>query len=708
MPLTTDELQRLDSVHAMFSREEQAYEMKQKDDAAFEEAKKQWRKNDNMRSDAFNASKRQWRQRLGKVKQIRESCGIQFPIHSFYGNHPYGTVYKENIGSTKRKIRSGMRGSRLHQKEEDAKTVEKAGKDWEEKIKGRMKGLRGQPEGCSPRDFQALSQFLTQDEGSNKVLLPGQMQEGSLSREQIKACIGQYMELDFGVDLRTDETIAKDSLRLEELAGKTEAMRQLFDDHPEMAADLDQEEKQNLLAKLDLGEQIANYYTLQKKVMTNSWYRTHYNSEITYRCHLGDTLEQKNLTALLWQAEFIKNREEFTEDNAGRQWLNNFQDETDPGEEQIEAQAYEVMRRAPLYREYGKEDAAIEDSRHADFFRLNCRSESGSLVYERLVGSPYYVVGEPNAMHESLARKASNLPRLKAIQHMDKEQFEQMMEDLVKVPAHMSDPGEVEACRQANLNGVRMFREQIRKQVGYMKRKYGNGYLLLTPQELVEHRQDFENDFANMQGMSYFLKYIKTLPGMFDKNDPADQEMVRWFNYFQTINVSDGTARTNYVSKTYKNFSEYKNCAVKHAMGTDATRTDLIKCSDTEHLDVRWGTFFDETDVLFDEVLNCIKYTPVSRTSQELGMRDPLWSEMTLETRRMSRSEAINHFIEKEYAIARENQEFDSDHQGRMQTADRMLQNIDQLRTQSTGSGRFLYDQMSEDMREWLRENRGY
>lgn len=42
MPLTTDELQRLDSVHKMFSTAEQAYEMKQKDDAMSKEARRQW------------------------------------------------------------------------------------------------------------------------------------------------------------------------------------------------------------------------------------------------------------------------------------------------------------------------------------------------------------------------------------------------------------------------------------------------------------------------------------------------------------------------------------------------------------------------------------------------------------------------------------------------------------------------------------------
>ena len=74
----------------------------------------------------------------------------------------------------------------------------------------------------------------------------------------------------------------------------------------------------------------------------------------------------------------------------------------------------------------------------------------------------------------------------------------------------------------------------------------------------------------------------------------------------------------------------------------------------------------------------------------------------------MSREEALIYFIEKEAAIAEENQEFESEQMGRVLTAERMLQNIDKFRTESTISSRYLYDQMAEDMRAWLRRNRWY
>ena len=134
---------------------------------------------------------------------------------------------------------------------------------------------------------------------------------------------------------------------------------------------------------------------------------------------------------------------------------------------------------------------------------------------------------------------------------------------------------------------------------------------------------------------------------------------------------------------------------------------DVIKSSGELHLAVRWGTFFDENDVLFDEVLKCAGRIPADRLQEE-DLRHYTWNQLTEETRRMPRSEAIRHFIEKEYVIAQEKQEFDSDLQGRVQTAGRMLEKLDQRRTESAGGARALYDQMCTDIADWLRENRGY
>ena len=252
MPLTKEERKVLDSVQIMFT--------KQEDDYLAARANQLYRTNKVKGDTAEMTAKRERRQRLEKVGQIRENCRIQLPTVSLQGES-YGTSFKENIGAKKRKSRSNNQKSRLYRKRVNASTVEEASGTWEQTLAGRTRDLE-KPEGCLPGDFRALSQFLTEDKDHNRTLIPGQMQEGNLTREQIASCISQYMALDMGVDLRTDETIAEESVRLEELAGKTEGLRHLLDGHPEMTAQMTEEEKQNLLVKLDMGNQIAEYYAI--------------------------------------------------------------------------------------------------------------------------------------------------------------------------------------------------------------------------------------------------------------------------------------------------------------------------------------------------------------------------------------------------------------------------------------------------------------
>ena len=65
-----------------------------------------------------------------------------------------------------------MHGSRLRAKRKQAERVEAAKEVWKEILRRRKQELEA-PEGCSTEDFQALMQYLTEDEKSNRLLLPG-------------------------------------------------------------------------------------------------------------------------------------------------------------------------------------------------------------------------------------------------------------------------------------------------------------------------------------------------------------------------------------------------------------------------------------------------------------------------------------------------------------------------------------------------------
>lgn len=603
----------------------------------------------------FERKERQEREQKqeSRIAGLRRQYQVQIPARSV--REEFAEKSKESVGATKRSIRSKMHGSRLRAKRKQAERVEAAKEAWQEILR-RRKQEQEAPEGCSTEDFQALTQYLTEDEKSNRLLLPGQMEESHLSEEQCAHLVRQYMELDLSVDLRTDKTVAAESLRLEEISGKTKAMFYLLNSHPELREQLPREEREDLQAKLELGKQIADYYELQKKVMTNVWYRNHYNSEISHRYQEGDTLEQKNLTLLLWQAEYLRSEEGMASDRSRMRRLMLYEENVNQENEAFTQNTRAILSREAAVAEYGKNVTYIEDSPHAEYFRRH--DVAGDPVRARLKERAYQVTGERAAMGESFVRHLSNLPRWKAVQHMEAGEMQQMIQNLIRSPEQINDPEEIERCRQANLQGMRVFKEQIKKQMDYLKRKYGNGFPLLSAQELMDHLAEFENDFTNMQGLSEFVIYLKKLPGMFDESDPGDQEMDRWLDYYQSTPLVEAGVRSLFNQGEHKTYSDYKRGVALQVIKNPVTRSHIVETSDQLHLDVRWGTAFDQNNMKLDELIKLMGPENTSWFLDELREIYPqeelsklTWNKLASETRNMSSDQATEHFINKEVVI---------------------------------------------------------
>ena len=603
----------------------------------------------------FERKERQEREQKqeSRIAGLRQQYQVQIPSQSVW--EEFAEKSKESVGARKRSIRSKMHGSRLRAKRKQAERVEAAKEVWKEILRRRKQELEA-PEGCSTEDFQALMQYLTEDEKSNRLLLPGQMEESHLSEEQCAHLVRQYMELDLNVDLRTDQTVAAESLRLEEISGKTKAMFYLLNSHPELREQLPREEREDLQAKLELGKQIADYYELQKKVMTNVWYRNHYNSEISHRYQEGDTLEQKNLTLLLWQAEYLRSEEGMASDRSRIRRLMLYEENVNQENEAFTQNTRAILSREITVAEYGKNVTNIEDSPHAAYFRQH--DVAGDPLRVRLKEEHYQVTGEQAAMGESFVRHLSNLPRWKAVQHMEAGEMQQMIENLIRSPEQMNDPEEIERCRQANLQGMRVFKEQIKKQMNYLKRKYGNGFPLLSAQELMDHLGEFENDFTNMQGLSEFVIYLKKLPGMFDESDPKDQEMDQWLDYYQSTLLVEAGARSLFNQGEHKTYSDYKRGVALQIIKTPVPRSHIVETSDQLHLDVRWGTAFDQNNMKLDELIKLMGPESASWFLDELREIYPqeelsklTWNKLASETRNMSSDQATEHFINKEVVI---------------------------------------------------------
>ena len=193
-----------------------------------------------------------------RIRQIKENVQVSVPTETIQ-KESFATGFKENISSTKRNVRSKLKGSRLYQKKLDAQKVEQAKEQWEQTIAKRKKALATDFEGYQNMDILSLSQYLTEDKEYNRTLFLAPAENGQLSDVQSEQIIRQFMELSVNVDLRNDTTVAKESTRLEELVGKTDAIKYLLRKHPEITEHMTEEKKEDLKVKIEMVEQVANY-----------------------------------------------------------------------------------------------------------------------------------------------------------------------------------------------------------------------------------------------------------------------------------------------------------------------------------------------------------------------------------------------------------------------------------------------------------------
>jgi len=553
-------------------------------------------------------------ERALRTQRICEQCQVIIPKEGVL-KQTFAQSYTETKSAAKRRIRARMPGSALHARALNADKVLAAEAAWGKTIEQRKLAAAVDLDTLSWLEQKAICQFLTEDEVKNRKLLT-QLHNGRESRSDVGAqCIRQFMALDLKVDLRNDKTFARESLRLEEIAAKTEGLQFLMRTHPDFAAGLTEDELEDLKVKLNIADKITDYYHMQRKVITNQYYKTHYNSEISARYQEEDTLEQKSLTMLLQQAEYCRARKELEGNKGMERALFGHLEAKRSGEEVNNRLARQVFQDHPSAVEYGKNNAAIEDSVHAEYFRQH--NHPGDPVCDRLAGEHYRVTGMAQEMGESFVRHLSNLPRWKVVQNTPLEKVDSMIQNLVRRPEHADDPQEVRECQQANLEGLKQFKELVKRQMGYLKRKYGCGFRLLDPVAIAQHEKEFENDFTNMQGLSEFVDYLKKLPGMFDEQDPSDVEMGLLMDYYQNGCMAEGMSRNLYVGDpgNVPTYADYKFRTAYVAMHSDAVVKSEIKAAGTMHLDVRWDT---QCSLSLEEVKRYIRALDVGQLPSQL------------------------------------------------------------------------------------------
>ncbi len=593
--------------------------------------------------------------RENRIRAVRENCRIIMPEVAFtrrsvsVQGEAYAERSNESIGAGKRKMRRGWKRSALYQKEANARLVENGVEAFEA---GQAELLRAHPllaSGYSEEEAQRTALFLTGEQEKDEEL----MQQVFAQRQEAAAriCVDRFMEIKLNFDLRSDRSFGEASSELEGVARKTREMKRLLERFPRLRENLTEDRKVDLDTKLEVAEDLSNYYEIRKKIVTNARYRSHYNSEISYRYHESDTLEAKNLTMLLWQAEQLKISRGLSPSAEFAERFQAYRETTQDQNEAEETRAARARLRAED-AELSKNDARIEDSRHANYFRELAQEENHPIIQRLVHEGRYQVTWLDGAMSESFVRNLAVLPRWKAVQHTGPETVRSMVENLAMKPQNMEDQEELERCRDANLEGMRQFKALLKKQMNYLARKYGNGLPLISPEELAQHSHEFVNDFTNMQGLGAFVDYLKKLPGMFNPEDESDLQMEWLLNYYDRCVMVEAGERRGFLAESTGSatYSDYKRRVAVGNVGDRRSAEAAARLSGTMHLDIRWDTVFDESDLRAEEIPAAIKQENMAEKIGQMSAEDQgarMWSRLFPETRQMTRQEAATYFVEK-------------------------------------------------------------
>ncbi len=543
------------------------------------------------REKADELSDRQTEMRVAIRSESVTRYPVQIPGKS--AQETYSDKYEEKMSESKRTKRQNRLGTVLHRKKLNAEDVEGAESKHQDE-KSRLLGAVMQIiedsdsqledpnskflQGTTAADFMAgpdvsdLSEFLVNSRSqmeTNLKVLKGARDHKILDESSGKECVRQFMELDLSADLRTDKALAKDADRLEKVTGKVRAMINLVDRHPEIEERMEPREREEFEGKLDRAFALLDYYQLRKDIITDKYYRTHENSEISMRFERKTKdnastpskemryLEQQNLTRKIWTAEHAAMVQVGQYSSRSLASFEFFRYDVRLGRKQEDTDGNATPWSEVLQRYYQMKETQSEEERGINvnfpphtFNTDTFKGEYFSSHYDlndpvcKAIRNAGRIAGTTDRI-EDLDRSYIGFAEWRGLDALTDQEFTEMMENFTAFNQEVkaeTPANTVTALKEKQLNALRTYKKVIRAQIPYLKEKYGVGLLLEIPQTVTEFGGEIRKDIGNSQTITDLMEIFKKY-GIMDEEDPDDREMetVMWYMY----NIIDAAHTTS-------------------------------------------------------------------------------------------------------------------------------------------------------------------
>ena len=151
---------------------------------------------------------------------------------------------------------------------------------------------------------KGVSAFFTGDKKADKEILRSWLTRSEDPGAMLTCCINEFLKLPLDdLDLSTDKDMANNAPLLEKICAQHEAIIRIVSENGSAYKKIPEELRDSFEKKISQVNGLVNYYRLMSEVMTNAYYITHENNELSRKKSDKDTDEQKQLFKLIEQSQ---------------------------------------------------------------------------------------------------------------------------------------------------------------------------------------------------------------------------------------------------------------------------------------------------------------------------------------------------------------------------------------------------------------------
>ncbi|MCR5790999.1 MAG: hypothetical protein K6G83_14045 [Lachnospiraceae bacterium] len=537
----------------------------------------------------------------------------------------YADRYKEkNISENKRAGKAKNPKSRLYRKAENARRIEDA-KEREQEREIRL--LRNASKDLSislkEEDTLMLTKLMSGDAEHDKELLTRYAGDKTAKEEVMLQLLEEFMHMDLTLyDLSNEEAIAGNAKGFEALSARVEAMFMLEEKNPAFFKALPSDVKDSFKIQKENAIMVVSYYRLTKMIVTDPYYRTHYNSEISRQWNPEDPPAKQRLTRLLWMRTSVASHR-----FRGKSWKSRpdeiAMDDIGPVKKKHEKYKDIYCGVVSSDGEFAKSSKYHDETNpHFDFFR-QLEKKDPELDRKIKMQIPA-LAGTGIKMDEKLVRTSTRaMEGMRGIRNLTQEHLVQMLNDIYAVPKEGATPEEIEAVRQQNLAGLRQYKLIVAEQIAYIDRKYPFLHEFATADEVEKHMFEIQDDLCGIQILIGFMKMIQKIPELYDPEDPNDRWMYHTADSFMYLQGPERFAGTAFDMRGHGAAQTMVGMRMGHSIhamtfGLDNANYAMISLLDKLEkgaLEVRW-----DEEIIY-EPLAVAEPESVSKTLEKMERR---------------------------------------------------------------------------------------